>query len=755
MTFLNPWMLFGGLAAGIPIALHFFYRAHYKPQPWAAMKFLRLALEQTSRRLRFQELLLLILRVAVCALLAFALCRPASRSMTAGGGRGESVDAVIIIDTSYSMSAAEGDKTRLDNAKEAALKIIDNLPGNSTAQIVSCSTVATHLGPQSPTNLDQARTLIKNLKTSSLATDFDDAFAEALRAFKSVSGASKELYLISDMQALGWERQPTAIRSKCEEIKGQATIYLVRCTETKVRNVAVVGILPQSKIAQVDNVAFTVLLRNTGTAPVDNLDVTLTIDGQQNFNKDSVAVSRVEPGETKAVTITANFDKPGWQLLTARINDISDDKAKKEAGNSPAVRRDRANQDAIDEDNAFSMLIFVHESTRVLIVDGAPNDSDPKQAASYYFAHGLLAEEEIRKRIADEKKHAYHVTVTVVPPEGASADLLADYNLCVLADVAANQLPRDFVDALPGFVQGGKGLFIGSGPNVVAADYNARFGALLPAPLTDAPPFEASRDQFLVPDLATVDPYSFLGKLIEKGGALEDFAKGGLTGALTPVVDPITAGDKADLGRALMRFDNGMPLLLSKSVGAGEVMMLTTSGDRSWSVMCQPGTFAIFLDACMAEMIHRSSATFNRTAGEALRWSPPDAQKEYYVVYPDGERKFLGKPKEIGKEFRLPAFDSSKAGVYRIEAAGAREGEGDRFVFNPDLTESENLEALTDEQIDKQLGFEPLHLKTGFDGTAFTGTERSRNEWTRWALVALLVFALGEMVFAWFCGRAW
>ena len=60
MGFLAPFMLIGGAAAGIPIALHFFYRAHYRPVPWGAMKFLRLAVEQTSRRLRFQEIILLL-----------------------------------------------------------------------------------------------------------------------------------------------------------------------------------------------------------------------------------------------------------------------------------------------------------------------------------------------------------------------------------------------------------------------------------------------------------------------------------------------------------------------------------------------------------------------------------------------------------------------------------------------------------------------------------------------------------------------
>src|SRR3954454_18928232 len=105
MSFLAPYMLWGTLAAGIPIALHFFYRSRYKNVPWAAMKFLLTSIEQTSRRLRFQELLLLILRTAVLVLLALTLARPTF----SGTGRGSNaVDVVILLDTSMSMTAKSG-----------------------------------------------------------------------------------------------------------------------------------------------------------------------------------------------------------------------------------------------------------------------------------------------------------------------------------------------------------------------------------------------------------------------------------------------------------------------------------------------------------------------------------------------------------------------------------------------------------------------------------------------------------------------
>src|SRR3954451_9582376 len=102
MGFLSPIMLWGALAAGIPIALHFFFRSRYRTVPWAAMKFLLTSVEQTSRRLKFQELLLLLARVCLLVLLAIALARPVTSSVGGGTGR-NAVDAVFVIDNSMSM----------------------------------------------------------------------------------------------------------------------------------------------------------------------------------------------------------------------------------------------------------------------------------------------------------------------------------------------------------------------------------------------------------------------------------------------------------------------------------------------------------------------------------------------------------------------------------------------------------------------------------------------------------------------------
>lgn len=751
MTFLNPWMLLGGLAAAIPIALHFFYRARYRPQPWAAMKFLRLSIEQTSRRLRFQEVILLALRILICIILALALARPAAKSLS-GSGRGDSVDAILVIDTSYSMGIVEGEgdkrRTRLDRAKEAALKVLNHLPPRSTVQVIAFADRAEHLGPLSTTDLAGARKLIEELTPSSQATDFQNGLTKAIDSFANTTGNNREIYVFSDMQRSGWERQSAGLRASASQIKEKAILYLIRVADekAKVKNVAVVGIVPQDEVPHAGaRIGFTVLVQNSGNETINNLSLSLKVDGQV-IEKDPRAIERIGPHEVYPVTVTGVIDRPGFKLLTAQLGP---DKKKNEPADAETKNEKEQSADDLEEDNLYSRIIYVHERVRILLVDGAPNAQDPDQAASFFLGNALLP-------VTDEMKRGYHIALSIVPAERAGPGELADHDICILANVGAKTLPAEFVKALPDFVRSSKGLLITAGDQVMAKEYNETFAGLLPLPLREEALIEANKDEPFTPDLDSIDIHSFLAKFKEGGGSPLQTLIIAFTLKLMPVVDPRTAADSAGLGRVLLRFNNGSPLLASKQVGNGEVLFLTTSVDRQWNTLFLVPAFAPFVNGCVAHLVERSTSAFNQQAGKPLQWVVPDANKKYYLAKPDGNRVYLGDPKaEDNGPPLITAHDTGKAGVYRILAESQLESEGQRFVLNPDLRESESLDALANEQINAQLGYSPVHLSTGFDGSEFTGTERSRREWTIWVLVALLLFGFGELIWAWVCGRSW
>ena len=80
MSFLNPIMLFGMAAVSVPIIIHLLNRRKFQKVVWAAMRFLKLSVEQNQRRMQIEDLILLALRCLLLALLAFALARPAVMS---------------------------------------------------------------------------------------------------------------------------------------------------------------------------------------------------------------------------------------------------------------------------------------------------------------------------------------------------------------------------------------------------------------------------------------------------------------------------------------------------------------------------------------------------------------------------------------------------------------------------------------------------------------------------------------------------
>src|SRR4051794_26608948 len=121
--FLNPLMLAGLGAAALPLVLHLLARARYRTVDFGATMFLADAGARRDGGARLREAALLIARCAIVAGLALALARPVARrgwSMLAEPAR---VTAVILLDRSASTAYEDNGRTRLDDAKRAALNL--------------------------------------------------------------------------------------------------------------------------------------------------------------------------------------------------------------------------------------------------------------------------------------------------------------------------------------------------------------------------------------------------------------------------------------------------------------------------------------------------------------------------------------------------------------------------------------------------------------------------------------------------------
>lgn len=756
MSFLPTFLLWGGLAASVPIVLHLFFRSRYRVVEWAAMEFLLKSIQETSRRLKFQELLLLLLRIALLVLLALILALGIARITAAWDVGGAVVNAVLIVDVSGSMEAKEGTRTRLDLAREAANDIISSLPPASTVQIIAATDKAQIVGPRQPTNMDQARAVIEKLECTSRGTDFLAAFQEARAALQRVPQANREIYLISDMQKQGL-LQSSALKSAMQELERERTkVLAVHCGTQTPRNAAVEGILPQSGILHTGTRAsFAVLVRNTGTVPVDNIKVTLKVVGQEK-GEDSRTLLVLAPGELKPVPLAVELKQGGYQALTATIE--SDD---------------------LTTDNHFDQIIHVHEQVRVLIVDGAPNPAQPERAASFFLTNALTP-------VSDSQRDRYYIKTRVVAPKDATPGLLADRDVVLLVDVpfrAGNNegghLSAVFLDELDQFVRKGKGLMIFAGPHVQAAAYNEELitkRQLLPLRLGNAfPEKEPEKD----PEKAKDAPRYFAKPdSVKAGSFLAAFRDNPLARVLSiadvmrylDTKEAIT--DEQDQGAVeiLMAYTTGKPALALKRVERGKVLLCTTTADTRWCDWPLAPIYVPLLQDSLAHLLQSDAQTLNRSVGQALTWVPESRnEKAQHLLTPpapadeirlrlptgdDGTPKFIHEQTDHAGLYRIRAeVDDPEGKLTNLEREEKRDP-GFVFAVTRDLSESDTLEPGSNNEVDAGLGVSVPHLKAGQGTLTAQVTERRSQDWTL-LLALVLVLLLAESALAYFCGRAW
>src|SRR5450755_4570780 len=113
--FLPATLAVGIGAVSIPVIIHLINRRRFKIVPWAAMKFLLAAQKQTRKRMRVEQLLLLLVRMAVIAMVLFAMISvmPWAEALWANMGmaqwgtpktRPQRTHHIFVIDASLSMN---------------------------------------------------------------------------------------------------------------------------------------------------------------------------------------------------------------------------------------------------------------------------------------------------------------------------------------------------------------------------------------------------------------------------------------------------------------------------------------------------------------------------------------------------------------------------------------------------------------------------------------------------------------------------
>ena len=168
----------------------------------------------------------------------------------------------------------------------------------------------------SPTRaLSQAHEVIDRAKVSHHATDLYPAVDRAVEILKGRAALRKEIYIITDGQASGWQQQGE-IRKLIDENRDDIRVYILRVGEKKPpANYAITRLDVASGLTPVNHpLRFDVTVANYAEQAATNTIVGLYLD-EGKSPVDKVMIPEVKAGATRTVPLYARFSKVGYHCL--------------------------------------------------------------------------------------------------------------------------------------------------------------------------------------------------------------------------------------------------------------------------------------------------------------------------------------------------------------------------------------------------------------------------------------------------------
>ncbi len=513
----------GLVCAAGPIVIHLLNRRRFRTVPWAAMDFLREALQRNRRILELRDVALLALRTLAVLLFGLALAQPfvspnsvlmwlivfpavllgvlavvvgaalwsrpiarwasfgvaglllavAATTLAMQIGRekdeqtafdgSQPLHAVLVIDNSMSMGyELPAGGTLLDRAKERAKQYIERLPAASRVSIIPLCGSRSGYSPDPYAKEDAAEALAP-IEVVDRSASVVQAINEARKACDAGPPLGRRVVVFSDQQRANWRDAGGG-----SLLANLPTVQFVDTSPAEWENTWVSDFRVQDGLADVETpTTFVATIEHVGPSARVNLPVTLWIDGTQVASK----TVTLEPGlGGREVRFEYRFDafspRPGQPITVPAKVSVAPDR--------------------LPADDERHLMVDVVAALPIVFVDQYSDDSESR-------IQGRLGEtRSLRKLLApvtrrgDDTTHLVktrHVTIDQLDEQ-----VLADARLVVVAGIAD---PQGAVPLLRQYVQQGGQLVIAAGGDFDPALWNAAAwldgAGILPAPLAPLP----------------------------------------------------------------------------------------------------------------------------------------------------------------------------------------------------------------------------------------------------------------------------
>ncbi len=305
MTFLNPTMLIGMLAAAIPVIIHLLNLRKLRRVEFSSLIFLKKLEKSKIRKIKLKQLILLALRTLIIIFIVAAFSRPTIKNTNFGGAGAGNSAVVLILDNSYSMSLVGLKGSNFSRMKNIAVQILETLRPADEIYIVT--TAGKQYGKFA--NLNSALKFINLIKPSAITSSAQKLFNNAFSLLAASPSVNKEVFVVSDFQKNIFEKKFNLSR------KVKADIYLVGLPLPEVSNMSVENFTLENKILTIGKpLYFNVKIVNGNPGiNTDNL-VTVYLNGKKAAIKNTGEIKKSE-----TVRISATLKKGGFSFAGVTI----------------------------------------------------------------------------------------------------------------------------------------------------------------------------------------------------------------------------------------------------------------------------------------------------------------------------------------------------------------------------------------------------------------------------------------------------
>jgi hypothetical protein len=590
MTFLNPAVLLGLLAASIPIIIHLLNLRKLKKIDFSTLQFLKELQKNKIRKIKLKQWLLLALRVLIVLCIVTAFARPTLVGVSVGGTTSAAkTTAVFILDDTFSMSVIDQNGSYLNQAKESIRDILSQFEEGDEVGLILVSHQPDEI--EMTSNLAKFEQSVDGVSITHASGKLNSAIIKAAQLIGNAKNFNKEIYLFTDFQK-GRLALETEIMDLKEQFGEQVRLYSFNYSGKEVSNFGIEELKINTQIFEKDKpVKFDVTIKNYSGRVKDNLVVSLFINGerlaQQSMN--------LNPGESKIANLEASAKTSGDIDALVEIE-----------------------EDDLLEDNKRFTSFIIPEKIPVLIL--ADNLTDTK----------LI--EAALKSVSEQD----YFELIVKKVEQISGTQLNNFQVMIL-------LSSNFVNAkekVNQFLSSGKGVIIFPSSESNAAGFNNSLGAI---GISSASSFvKTEKSQSIRFNEIDFNHPVFENIFVdEKKKQVE-----------SPDFYSYYKIKPAGKGKSVISFEDESSFLSEYSVNGGKVLLFNSSPVFSWSDFPIKSIFAPLITKSVMYLSSKNVSDVDYLTGEPINVNVSDRTlPQIKIIRPDNREDFINMEEDQRSDF--------------------------------------------------------------------------------------------------------